>query len=89
MITRPASGTLGDAVVEIVRDLVGEPGITAAENFFDVGGNSITAIQTVSRLRDRFGVTIEWTAVLLTESLDDIAVLVEDALEREGSRQGG
>ena len=58
---------------EIWRDVLGLAEIRDGENFIELGGNSILAIQAVFRARDRFGIGLEPSDVLRARSLADLA----------------
>jgi hypothetical protein len=49
--------------------------VAAQDNFIDLGGNSILAIQLASRLRQRLRLDLGPADVLLAESLADLALL--------------
>ncbi|MBT2365567.1 SDR family oxidoreductase [Streptomyces sp. ISL-10] len=57
----PAVTTAGDATTEVSRlyaEALGLPSVQASDDFFDIGGDSLTAVQLISRLQDRFGVAM-------------------------------
>jgi amino acid adenylation domain-containing protein len=58
---------------EIWRDVLGVAEIRDGENFIELGGNSILAIQAVFRARERFGIGLEPSDVLRAQSLADLA----------------
>jgi amino acid adenylation domain-containing protein len=62
------------ATAAIWRDVLGVAEARPADNFLDLGGNSILAVQLASRLRERLAVDLEPADVLLADSL---AALVE------------
>ena len=64
---------------EIWREVLGVAEIRDGENFIELGGNSILAIQTVFRARERFGIGLEPTDVLRAQSLADLAALARSA----------
>jgi thioester reductase-like protein len=45
-------------LVQIWRDLLGADRIGVSDNFFDLGGNSLTIVQMAARVREAFGVSI-------------------------------
>jgi acyl carrier protein len=42
-------------IAEIWRDLFGVANVTPSNNFFDLGGNSLTAVKFLSRVEKKFG----------------------------------
>jgi len=45
-------------MVEIWRDVLGRPDIGVLDDFFDLDGNSMHAIQVIARIRETFGVSV-------------------------------
>lgn len=64
----PAERVLG----EIWAELLGVPGVGAGDNFFEVGGSSLMAMQVVARFEERTGHRIE-PRLLFFRSLREIA----------------
>jgi acyl carrier protein len=59
-----------EAIAEIWRALFQVTEVTGGDDFFELGGNSLTAIKFLSRVEERFG-----EDVLLPETLYDDARL--------------
>ncbi len=72
---RPQSTTVIGGIREICADVLGVAQVAAQDNFIDLGGNSILAIQLASRLRQRLRLDLGPADVLLAESLADLALL--------------
>ncbi|MFJ6105433.1 amino acid adenylation domain-containing protein [Streptomyces sp. NPDC092359] len=68
----PALAVLRD----IWREVLGTEAVEPTANFIDLGGNSILAMQVTVRVRERLGVRVDAGAVLLTDSLDELAAHV-------------
>jgi acyl carrier protein len=51
----PSGPSLEDGVREVWTEVLGVPDIDATTSFFDAGGDSLTAMQAVSRLHARYG----------------------------------
>ncbi|MEV4947174.1 non-ribosomal peptide synthetase [Streptomyces sp. NPDC053755] len=64
------------ALLAIWRDVLAHEAVGPADNFIDLGGNSILAMQVAARVHQRLGVRVEAGAVLLTDSLDELAAHV-------------
>ena len=71
----PSDGSLSvnERLASIWRDVLGVDTANPTDNFFDVGGNSILAIQLASRVRERLAVNLEPTDVLLASSFAELA----------------
>lgn len=65
------------AVWSEVLDL---PGMGRRDNFFAIGGNSLTAIQVMTRLKNRFGVRISVRDFFAEATIEGLAALIEAAL---------
>jgi acyl carrier protein len=58
------------AIAEIWRSLFGVSEVTTADDFFELGGNSLTAVKFLARVEERFGLD-----ALLPETLYEDARL--------------
>ncbi|MFF9199791.1 amino acid adenylation domain-containing protein [Streptomyces sp. NPDC014779] len=72
----PSGASVLAALQEIWQDVLGVPAVEPEANFIDLGGNSILAMQIATRVRQRLDVRIDAGAVLLTDSLDELAAHV-------------
>ena len=81
-----ATGTCAE-VLDTLRELLEIREVRPGENFFDLGGNSIVAIQLAARLGDRFGVDVDPTDVLLTASVAELAARIA-ALQADRTATG-
>ncbi|SNT65894.1 methyltransferase, FkbM family/amino acid adenylation domain-containing protein [Asanoa hainanensis] len=65
-------GTNDDPVVTVVaevwREVLGRP-VSAGDDFFEIGGNSLTAARVITRLRDRLGREIPLRLIFATPEL--------------------
>lgn len=66
------------AVLDVVKEVFGHP-VTEDDNFFDCGGDSVTAVDLAERLEERFGVETDMFELL---EADDFAGIVDLLLER-------
>jgi phthiocerol/phenolphthiocerol synthesis type-I polyketide synthase E len=67
---------LVDAIRTMWAETLGLPGITADSDFFAVGGDSLTAIQLMSRLQDRFGVELSLSEFFDAPTASDLATSI-------------
>ncbi len=63
----------GEALRQIWQDVLGIPHLAVGDNFLDLGGNSIMAVQVATRIQDQLEITVEPADVLLADSLADLA----------------
>lgn len=69
-------------VVDVVRDVLGiadESAVTPDSNFFEIGGDSLAAIEVVTRVEERLGTTTSVDAIYDAESLRAFAASLSDA----------
>ncbi|MFD4367043.1 amino acid adenylation domain-containing protein [Rhodococcus sp. NPDC058521] len=59
-------------LLDIIRTIVGIPDLTVEDSFFEVGGDSISSIQVVSRAR-RAGLTITARDIIETQTVERMA----------------
>ncbi|WP_406302613.1 non-ribosomal peptide synthetase [Streptomyces sp. NBC_00885] len=74
----PASETTGDSaafalVGPVVADVLGLTEVSAKDNFIDLGGNSILAVQVVSRIAERLKAAADAAELLLADTLGEFA----------------
>jgi acyl transferase domain-containing protein/acyl carrier protein len=72
-------------MVEIFRELFGLEQLGIYHNFFQLGGDSLLAVQLARRIRDRFGVAIPLRAIWEIRTVSDVALLVARAVDADGS----
>ncbi len=75
------------ALTGLYAELLGRDRIGVDDGFFDLGGNSLQAMQLITRLRADLGVDLGVTAVFLAPSPRELAVRVE-ASSGAGERSG-
>jgi acyl carrier protein len=54
----PSGAQYEETMLEIWRDILGRPDIGVLDDFFDLDGNSIHAVQVIARIRETYGVSI-------------------------------
>lgn len=67
-----ASGAV-DALRKIWRDVLGVSEVSSVDNFIDLGGNSILAIQVASRANQTLAIRVDPVDVLLAESCGELS----------------
>jgi acyl carrier protein len=64
--------------IEVLRT----PNVSIDEDFFEAGGHSLLALQTVSRLRARFGQLVRLGDLYQTRTIRSLSALIEKSMER-------
>jgi amino acid adenylation domain-containing protein len=70
---------VGGAVAGVWRELLGVPAVRDEDNFFDLGGNSLLAVQIAARVTGRLGVDVEPADVLLADTFADLVARLREA----------
>ena len=76
---RPPSGPAEELVAEIWSDILGATAISADDDFFDLGGDSLSASRFVARLRS-FDIDLPLLQVFAAPTLADVARPITDLL---------
>jgi amino acid adenylation domain-containing protein len=71
-------------LAEIWRDILRVDAISASDNFFDLGGHSLTAVKLVATIQQRTGVVVPLAAVFRSQTVREMANEIVD-LARYGS----
>ena len=87
-LTQPPAGKfvapedeLETRVGKIYAAVLGVEEVRASDNFFALGGDSLTATQVLSRIRDTFGVSLSITTIFLKASVADLAQEIRRAMD--------
>ncbi|HEU5227239.1 MAG TPA: phosphopantetheine-binding protein, partial [Ktedonobacteraceae bacterium] len=73
-------GPVEEALVEIWIDILGVASLSTLDNFFDLGGHSLTATQLVSHIRRHFGIELPLWVVFTKSTIKALALEVEERL---------
>ena len=79
--TKPTD-SVAQALAEIWRELLGVDEIVVQDRFTDLGGDSLKAMQVVSRLREALDVEVALSDLLAADSLASTAARVREARAR-------
>ena len=80
----PPTTRTQQAIVEICSELLERDEVELDDNFFEIGGHSLLALQVVLRVRWRLGVDVPLRALLERPTLRAFAAEVEEAGEESG-----
>jgi acyl carrier protein len=64
--------------IEVLRT----PNVGIDDDFFETGGHSLLALQTVSRLRARFGQQVRLGDLYQTRTIRSLSALIEHSVEK-------
>ncbi|MFH8476842.1 amino acid adenylation domain-containing protein [Streptomyces sp. NPDC018000] len=67
-------------VTGIWQEVLGSDDVCATDSFFDLGGDSISALQVVNRVQTLFGIEIDVLTVFEYETPEDLTGLLEELL---------
>jgi amino acid adenylation domain-containing protein len=83
----PASNTLHETIAQIWTEVLRQPEIDPDSNFFALGGDSLMAIQCLSKLRERLGVALSASDFFENPTVAQQAAFVKPRL-RPSHRNG-
>lgn len=63
-------------------DILDVPNVSSDAHFFDLGGHSVLVLRQLAKIRERWGVTLDVTALYENAVLGDLARLVSSKLDR-------
>ncbi|ATE54967.1 acyl carrier protein [Actinosynnema pretiosum] len=81
MTTAITTADLTDLAVTAYRDALGEQSLDADSDFFEAGGDSLSAFQITARLESALGVDVPVALVFAYPSPADLASVLEQELE--------
>jgi thioesterase domain-containing protein/acyl carrier protein len=67
-------------LLTIVRQILENEAVTDEDNFFLAGGHSLLSMQLLVRIQNAFGVTVTLQQLYEAQTVDHLALLVEEAL---------
>jgi amino acid adenylation domain-containing protein len=86
----PAGGPRTDTerrLAAVLAEVLGVPGVGLRDNFFALGGNSLLAMQLVSRIRRELKATIPLRAIFEAADVEALASACEAVAESSATRQ--
>jgi acyl carrier protein len=82
-IERVAPRTMVEKEIQAIWiDVLRTPNVGIDEDFFEAGGHSLLALQTVSRLRARFDLPVRLGDLYQTRTIRSLSVLIEKSTEK-------
>ncbi|HEU5469676.1 MAG TPA: amino acid adenylation domain-containing protein [Actinophytocola sp.] len=77
-VSNPPSTVVEALVVDTFGALLGHDRIGVDDSFFELGGNSLQAMQLIARLREEFQVDTDLTAIFLAPTPAQLAVVLRE-----------
>jgi acyl carrier protein len=77
----PSERVLAELFAEILRVAP----VGSADNFFSLGGNSLTAVKLIARVRAEFGVRLPLWVVFQCASVSELAAQLDDRLKESAA----
>jgi acyl carrier protein len=65
-------------IVGIFGEVLDRPGVSAEDNFFDIGGNSLKAMLAVSRIKKTFGIKLSVRTLYGGATVRTVAAVVDE-----------
>ncbi len=72
-----------ELLADIWAEILDRERIGVYDDFFELGGNSLLAIQLLSRIRDVFDVQIPIHKLFTTKNIEDVTIIIEEQLIEE------
>ncbi|MFI9257299.1 amino acid adenylation domain-containing protein [Streptomyces sioyaensis] len=85
---RPAGTPLEKEVCEVWSEVLGRECVGADKSFFEIGGNSLSAVRVNHRLAQRFGVALPLRALFEEPTASAVARHIDAALASAGRADG-
>jgi acyl carrier protein len=76
-----------EILAEFWRDMLGVERVGAKDNFFDLGGHSITATRLISRVRAAFGIDLSLRTLFVSPTVRELAEAIEEAALEQSSAE--
>ncbi|MCC6809188.1 MAG: SDR family NAD(P)-dependent oxidoreductase, partial [Deltaproteobacteria bacterium] len=76
------AGEMQVKLAALWQEVLGVEKVEPTDNFLALGGDSLTALRLVARLRDRFGIVITMRRLIACPTLADMATLLEGSQDR-------
>ncbi|WP_429378152.1 amino acid adenylation domain-containing protein [Pseudomonas frederiksbergensis] len=74
-----------EALVEMYRSILAvDCPVGVGDNFFELGGHSLLATQLVAEIRERFSITLALRAIFAAETLEDLALAIQQSKSNAG-----
>lgn len=72
-----------DAVLAAYRDILNDPGVTPHDHFFDVGGDSMQALDAIEMIEKKLDIRIGVATFFTCPTAGDLARAITESAELE------
>jgi amino acid adenylation domain-containing protein len=79
VVIAPAT-PIEEILIDIWKEILHIESISTSDNFFDIGGNSLLAVQVVSRVRQTLGVDLPFRAMFDSSTAAELANCIEQEM---------
>jgi len=83
----PAPAEYERVLTEIWQQTLGVEQVGRTENFFDLGGNSLSALQLISRIRKALQVSLPAVAIFEAPTISTMAAYLQPEVEESGQQE--
>jgi aryl carrier-like protein len=88
MSGNPSTDCIKKVVSRIWSEVLGVENIDSASNFFELGGDSLQAMQITSRMRRRFGKQVKLRTLLENPTLGTLSAVLAECMRGANDVQG-
>lgn len=75
-----------EAILEIWKSTLGIVTISVTDDFFELGGNSLNAVDIILSINTRFNVKLPFHIIFTAPRIEEIAVIIDQGLTKKSSR---
>ncbi|WP_327412331.1 phosphopantetheine-binding protein [Streptomyces sp. NBC_01233] len=79
--TKVDAAALPELIASFYRETLGDESLDTSSDFFEAGGDSLSAFQITARLREAIGIEVAVALVFTYPSPEDLATVVAEDLE--------
>ncbi|MCR4955142.1 MAG: AMP-binding protein [Lachnospiraceae bacterium] len=79
--SKKSAGGLTEKLVQALKEIFDDDDITAEDDFYSIGGDSISAMKLAAWIHENYGVEVQVFDILNNPDIAEIAGLIEEAME--------
>jgi len=85
---RPASTSTEKSLVDLFENIIGISGVGIEDNFYELGGDSISAIQIQYAISREFNLQLSSATLSTSPTISELSVLIEEISNQESDSSG-